>query len=155
QELENTVRTYSPSETFNGRNYLSFSSLVASKADTEKYRVLAARKLKTEIINYRGNTDKFFRFDTPDIYSSNMALQLIHGKIVLMGFMGSDLKSAPVLEDIHFTPLNQVYLGRTYPDMYGVVIQANIISMILKGNFINRMKKFWLWLISFFVCYLH
>src|SRR6185369_12591503 len=152
--IENTVRYYSPFATFENKLIPSFSTLVVQKFNQNAYNHLIARESKTEIINYRGNIEKFITFDVDDVHDSNPNLEIIRNKIVLFGFIGNSLQEQ-VLEDIHFTPLNSVYSGRSYPDMYGLVIQANIISMILNGNFINRMGKLLLFLVSFMICYLH
>ncbi|HAB53012.1 MAG TPA: hypothetical protein DCE80_12735, partial [Ignavibacteriales bacterium] len=69
-------------------------------------------------------------------------LSFIKDKIVLIGFMGIRLNEK-TLEDIFFTPLNERYAGKSFPDMYGVVIHANIVSMILNKKFINIMPQ-WL-----------
>lgn len=48
----------------------------------------------------------------------------------------------PSWEDKFFTPLNSNYLGKTNPDMFGVVAHANILAMILKGDFINNIPSY-------------
>ncbi len=52
---------------------------------------------------------------------------------MLLGFF---VKTPPlVIDDLHFTPLNEIVSGKSFPDMYGVVIHANILSMILSGKY--------------------
>ena len=73
-------------------------------------------------------------------YPAKADLSFIKDKIVLLGFMGINLNDK-TFEDIFFTPLNERYAGKSFPDMYGVVIQANIISMILNKKYINTMPQ--------------
>lgn len=80
----------------------------------------------------------------------------LNGKIVLLGFRGAlkDDAGFPSLhqvveEDMYFTPLNQHLTGRSYPDMYGVDVQAQIISNVLQGNYIVHISKTWSWVLAF------
>ena len=67
--------------------------------------------------------------------------------------MGGDYASATWDSDKFYTPLNKNTVGRAYPDMYGVVIHANIISMILDKKFIDNMHPYFGILLAFIVCY--
>jgi CHASE2 domain-containing sensor protein len=60
-----------------------------------------------------------------------------------------------LLEDVNFTPLNKKMSGRSFPDMYGVYIHANIIAMLLRGDFTSNISKWITWFLSFLLCYLH
>jgi CHASE2 domain-containing sensor protein len=73
----------------------------------------------------------------------------IRDKIVIFGFHGEN-RFDRSWEDRWFTPLNQVYAGRARPDMYGVVIHANIVSMILNEDYVEIMP-FWQSVIIAFV----
>ena len=82
----------------------------------------------------------------------NSKLDFIEDKIILMGFLGNSLTQKS-LDDIYFTPLNPVYAGRSNPDMYGAVIHANIVSMILNKTYIDEIP-FWVSaILAFIVCY--
>ena len=70
----------------------------------------------------------------------------------MLGYIGPSVAQKD-LEDIYFTPLNSNYAGRSYPDMYGVVIHANIISMILNRNYINVMPMWLSFILAFLLCY--
>lgn len=69
--------------------------------------------------------------------------------IVLMGLVPlidiSDPKSLAnvTFEDTYYTSLNPNYVGRTYPDMYGLIIHANVIAQMLDNNYINE-SPLWL-----------
>ena len=78
--------------------------------------------------------------DWLDIFEGNFVPEVFKDKIVILGYMGSDLSDTS-WDDKLYTPLNMEYAGRTNPDMYGVVVHANILSMILNGNFIDSMSE--------------
>jgi CHASE2 domain-containing sensor protein len=78
--------------------------------------------------------------DWMDIFEENFVSDVFEGKIVILGYLGEDLSNTS-WEDKLYTPLNTKYAGRTNPDMYGVVVHANILSMILNGNFIDSMSE--------------
>lgn len=57
------------------------------------------------------------------------------------------------IEDIFYSPLNEKYIGKTNPDMFGVVIHANIINMIMTENYIDAVP-FWLeFSIAVLICF--
>lgn len=85
-------------------------------------------------INYTGNLDAFLNFS----YDECMSLESIpamEGKIVLVGYLGYPHQSPTDIEDKFFTPLNPVSAGKGIPDMFGMVIHANIIQQILDENY--------------------
>jgi len=73
---------------------------------------------------------------------------------VLMGFLGNDLKDTS-WDDKFFTPLNKNYAGKTRPDMYGVVVHANAISMILNEDYIEELSTVQQIVIAFVICFLN
>ena len=109
------------------------------------------RQNTVELINYGGNiikansknsefTNKFMVLDWLDVFEENFVSNVFENKIVILGYLGEDLSDTS-WEDKLYTPLNMEYAGRTNPDMYGVVVHANILSMILNGNFIDSMSE--------------
>ncbi len=138
KETENTIRYFTPKLMYYGENYVSFPARIVSIYDPDAFNKLVKRDSKSERIDYKGNIESFIVFDAGEINPFNKKLAVIKGKIVLLGFLGTDLNTR-VLEDIHFTPLNHKYSGRSFPDMYGVVIHANIIHTILAGNYTVKM----------------
>ena len=99
-----------------------------------------------------GNFNKFYFLDANQVLSGSEDLSFIKNKIVLFGFVETDIKNK-TFEDIYFTPLNERYAGKSFPDMYGAVIQANIISMILNKNYINTMPEWVSILIAIILTY--
>lgn len=98
-----------------------------------------ARGNEEEVINYLGGAEKFYVLDVEDVRDSAVDLGILRDKIVILGYMG-DRIGENSFTDNFFTPLNPAYVGRSYPDMYGVVVHANIVSMIMSGRFVSTMS---------------
>lgn len=131
------IRTFYPSKEFNGKKYDAFPACIARLTDSESYEILARRNNNQELINYTGNIESYTSFSADELIQYHLAGELnkiIRNKIVLLGYFVKDT-SHLVLEDLHYTPLNDVVSGKSYPDMYGVVIHANILSMILSRHY--------------------
>ena len=137
-----TAREFTPQEKVDSSTELSFAVRILKMYDSAAFSDLMARRKTTEFINYRGNTDKFLVLDATDVLEKKRDLSFLRDKIVLMGFLGPRLGAAS-LADAFFTPLNPRYAGKSFPDMYGVTIHANIISMALHREYIGTVP---LWL---------
>lgn len=87
-----------------------------------------------EYIYYKGNWNKYTVLDVNDVLQRNFTPETIKGKIILMGYMGDNYRAPTWAGDRFYTPLNPQQVGRTIPDMYEVLVYANIISMILEGT---------------------
>lgn len=163
-----TARTFSPFDTITaglmkGRVEKFFALQVA-----DIYKPGASNELEnrrkdggydSEIIWYRGNIyglkSKYYAIDAQDILDSNFLPSLLANKIVLMGFMGNEILTGENIWDFDkfFTPLNDKYVGKAVPDMFGVVVHANIISMILHNHYVN-VSNIWLdVLVGFLFCF--
>lgn len=146
-----TVRIFSPKERVGDSTEYAFPANVVKLYNQKAFNNLIARSKTPEIINYRRNLPKYFIIDVNDIINHNFSDSLlnrkINGKIVLMGYLGNDT-SKLMTEDVFFTPLNERFIGKSRPDMYGVVIHANIISQILENKYINSVPdKYSPWII--------
>lgn len=148
EEEYRMVREFSPKEKLKGEDehdniHLSFPARIANYISPEKVDRLIKRNNKKEIINFKRNIDpeqsnRYRAIDAFEIFEKRDSLHFLKDKIVLMGFLGNNLQIL-VTEDIFFTPMNEHYYGRSYPDMYGVVVHANVISMILDEDYFNTM----------------
>lgn len=148
-ETEATIRYFTPKLSYKDEIHYCFAAMIASEYNKASFEKLMKRWPASERIDYTGNTESFIVFDADEINISNPVLSVMKGKIVLLGFMGPDLKTK-VLEDIHFTPLNPKFSGRSFPDMYGVLIHTNILTTILSGNYTLKMP-FWISIVMAFV----
>jgi len=63
-------------------------------------------------------------------------------KIVILGFMGPDFSQEnESVTDKFYTPMNQKYAGKSVKDMFGVIIHANVISMIRDEKYLEVFPK--------------
>jgi CHASE2 domain-containing sensor protein len=163
QEDVKTCRSFNPLLPYKDTTQLAFATKLANYYAPEKVDKLLARGNDTEIINYKGNSfgslsnfaPTFFALDIPDVFNENFVPEMIEGKIVIFGFLGDRLGDRYNIEDKYYTPLNQNYAGRGEPDMYGVVIHANIISMILDEDYVYKLDETAQFIIAFILCYLN
>ena len=164
QEDLKISRDMHPAIEVNGKLELAFGVQVAMLFDSIKTKKFLERGNETETINFRGNTPDIYeassysgRYQFLDVEqaldSSLFDGSMIKDKIVIMGFHGKDIHDRS-WEDKLFTPLNQNYAGRSRPDMYGAVIHANIISMILNEDYIEELPSWFSMAISIIIVFL-
>jgi CHASE2 domain-containing sensor protein len=143
-------RTFIPKYDINGAMKYAFAVKMASFYDSAKAARFVERENEEEVINYRGNVldygatkfgTKYYALDVPDVFNENFVPEMIEGKVVLFCYLGKYLGDRESLEDKFYTPLNEKYIGRAFPDMYGGVIHANAISMILNEDYIDGMSE--------------
>lgn len=165
QEDLKSCRSFNPKMDVNGETHYAFSVQMAMMYDSVKTQRFLARGNKTEVINYRGNIVDWFgasnfanRYMVLDVEQALDTAQfvptMLKDKIVIMGFLGSDLRDTS-WDDKFFTPLNKNYAGKTRPDMYGVVVHANIVSMILNEDYIDVLADWAEYVIAFIVVFLN
>ncbi len=150
-----TTREFKPFAKMGDSLELSFAAKVVEKYRPEQLPKLIERGHETETINWLGHNNKFFTIDAQDVLNDDLDLSFIKGKIVLLGFLGNHELGEPSLEDTFYTPMNEQTGSKTFPDMYGVVVHANIVSMILRENYINTIPKWADAIIAFLIVYLN
>lgn len=132
-----TVRKFSPIEQAGNSEELCFAAVIAKAADSAATARLLRRGNHLETINFTGDYGRFYTLDSNTVLDDSADLSFAQNKIVVFGYLGRSLGQID-LTDRFFTPLNERPAGRTLPDMYGVVIHANIISMILRGDYVKE-----------------
>lgn len=147
-----TIRTFSPSEQINGKKCLSFPIAILSIADQQLVTKLEKRKKEFEVINYSRKEEQYMIIDGTALLEDNIAPDFLKNKIVLMGYINPDPFN---VEDKHFTPMNPNFAGKAIPDMNGIVIHANILSMILDGKYIGEIPVWLFWIITILIAWLH
>ncbi|MCL5029441.1 MAG: CHASE2 domain-containing protein [Bacteroidetes bacterium] len=150
-----TVRSFKPQYKIGEDTINAFSLQCVKLFDRKKYITFLLRNNSEERINYERNVNynTYMRLDI-DQLDSTTDKSMIENKIVLVGFLGINFNDSLFIHDKFFTPMNQRYAGKTFPDMYGVIIHANIISMILSGNFINTMSDYSNIVLAMLICFL-
>lgn len=161
QYMFKVSRTFTPRENLSEKEELAFGVKVAEVFDPEAAKVFLARDKEYEVINYRGNilsnynsgfNGKFYALDVEDVFNENFTPEIIKDKMVLFGYMGQNFNDMS-WEDKFFTPLNIDYAGKANPDMYGVVIHANIAAMIINGDYVNAMGDTAGIIVGIILCY--
>jgi CHASE2 domain-containing sensor protein len=143
-DLDNfkTARTFSVKESVVNTSELSFPSQILEIVFPEKYQKICNRNKQTEVINFRRNMSKYRTIDISELFSDSSDLSFIKGKIVLLGFLGETINQR-VSEDLYFTPMNEKFIGKSFPDMYGMLIHANVLSQEISEDYIHTIP-FWL-----------
>ncbi len=147
-----TIRYFSPIEKENNHVHLSFASAITQKADPHAYQKLLDRKKTIETINYTRHQHKYALIDGAQLLEGLVVDNIFKNKIVLLGYVST---SPFDIEDKYLTPMNEKFAGKTFPDMNGVMIHANIISMILDGSYIKKIPSWITWSLAIILTWLH
>ncbi len=132
---------------------LAFAATIANQTLNEsEFEKLKGKLKKKQRIKFFGNQDHFLTYSFDEVLEKENH-PLMKDKIIMLGYLGVPLNNPFDVEDKHFTPLNEVAVGKSIPDMNGVVIQANIVEMLLKNDFITEVPFFVLMLITVVLSY--
>ena len=154
-------RSFPPQKYIDGGFEPAFAVRVCELYDAEVTKSFLNRNNEFEIINFRGNVmgygqtnfgGRYTALDISDVFQERFEPELIKGKIVLFGFLGEDFDD-PSWEDKFFTPLNSKYAGKSNPDMFGLVVHANIVSMILNEDYIGKQSKLSSMIAALMICF--
>lgn len=167
QEDVKTCRAFNPVMPVAGAGIQrAFAVEVAMMFDSVRTKKFLERENDSELINYRGNVfdifqqnnphyrNVFYTLDVHDVLSENFTPETIRDKVVIFGYLGAELGD-PSWTDKFYTPLNSKLAGKANPDMFGAVVHANIISMILDESYINSMADWAEVVMAFVFCLLN
>jgi CHASE2 domain-containing sensor protein len=144
-EKGNVIRYFAPIKNINGTQHKSFAAAITFIADSSAYLRLRRRDKHVEVINYRREASKYLVVDYHDLLANKVAPESLKDKIVLVGYLSSNPDN---IEDKHFTPMNPVFMGKSLPDNFGVIIHANIISMVLDNDYIFCLPWWFNWVLA-------
>jgi hypothetical protein len=148
-----TRRFYSPFfELIDHRKVPAFTSAVIEKANKAAYDKLVSRHKDVETINYSRRDNKYYVVEPAELAADGVDTNTLRNRIVLLGYVNKDPNN---IEDKLFTPMNEKFTGKALPDMNGIVIHANIISMVLEENYINKLPKWVAWLMAIVIGWIH
>jgi CHASE2 domain-containing sensor protein len=174
QEDVKLCRVFIPKVRVDNKDEYAFAVGMAMEYDSVKTKKFLSRNNEEEIVNYRGNVEiqdvrlrslkskdlsttnfngMFYAIDWDKLLAGEVAADLFKDRIVILGFMG-DYFGDPSWNDKYFTPLNKKVAGRANPDMFGVVVHANILAMILNEDYVNELEDWQKYFIAFLVCLL-
>jgi CHASE2 domain-containing sensor protein len=146
-----TTRYYYP--VYN--NTPAFTTAIMQMYDPSKAAELFKKGQQKTEIRYYGNIQNFNYQTVAEVMDPSFNPDSLKDKIVLLGYMGrTDTARSQLDEDRFFTPLNQLLSGRSYPDMYGCVLNANIIRMALDKDYIYSFPSWLNWLLAFMLSWI-
>jgi CHASE2 domain-containing sensor protein len=175
QEDVKICKSLYPRIMVNGKEELAFSVQMAMMYDSAKTMKFLRRNNEEEVINFRGNIDirnvlvknlrqgasatsEFnvlcFAVDWGPFTRGEYVPSMFENNIVIMGYLG-DYFGDPAWEDKFFSPLNSKVAGRANPDMFGPVIHANSVAMILDEDYVNEIPEWLQVFIAVMVCFLN
>lgn len=151
-----TIRYFSPEEKVGDSTALAFSMAVLQQYDPQAMKECLARDKDIEKIHYIGDLNSFAHYPKELVMDTTISTEtlseVLKDKIVLMGYIAEKDTENP-LKDRFYTPLNKNYAGKSIPDMYGVVIHANIINMALERRYIRELPEWLVWMLAVLFCY--
>lgn len=108
---------------------------------------------ENQMIKFTGNYKSFLHFGFDEFMMLDNK-EILKDKIVLLGYLGVPTGNSFDIEDKFFTPLNAVTSGKSLPDMFGIVVHANILKMMLENDFITKLPKWISWILNFLSVFL-
>ncbi|RYD69195.1 MAG: CHASE2 domain-containing protein, partial [Sphingobacteriales bacterium] len=147
-----TIRYFAPVFKAGNASFLSFTSAIMQIANPTKQQAFEKKYTNTAQINYSRTEDKYITISGKSLLNGETDSNILTGKIVLMGYVSGDANS---IEDKHFTPLNSKSVGKSVPDMSGVYIHANILSMMNSQNYVSKWPTWLVWTLAVILCWLH
>lgn len=174
QEDVKQCRSIIPRMVVDGREQLYFGVQIAMQYDSAKAKKFLSRGLQEELINFRGNievqqlriqsekndetsstefTNYFYVVDAEQVLREEFLGEMFRDNIVIMGYLG-DYLGDTAWEDKFFTPLNKKVAGRANPDMFGPVVHANAVAMIINEDYVDEIPVWAQFGIAFILCIL-
>lgn len=151
-EEKGTIRLFSPYEKIEDSVHFSFATMLVKNYDENKFKKLAKRHDHYEIINYSRRKTQYLVIEAEELMTGNVDPSALKGKIALLGYANDNPND---IEDKVFTPMNEKFAGKSVPDMNGIVVHANIISMALDGNYIKKLPSWVNILVAILIGWLH
>jgi CHASE2 domain-containing sensor protein len=175
QEDVKICRSFFPKIEIGKTEHYAFGVRMAMMYDSAKTAKFLQRNKFEEIINYRGNIEiqdirikslktkdlsttrypvMFYALDVHQPFAGEFLPEMIKDKIVIFGYLGKKFGD-PSWSDKFFTPLNNKVSGRANPDMFGLVVHANIAAMILNEDYVNELLPWQKYLVAIIFCFLN
>ena len=153
QDSLSTFRYYNSFEKGpDGEEIPALSTAVVKAYNPEAYERLEKRHHEHLTINYERRPAQYQVIQPDDLMNDLVEDSVFTGKIVLVGYVSDNPND---IEDKKFTPMNPRFAGKSVPDMNGVFVHANIISMVLENNYIKTLPSWVNWLVAVVLCWLH
>ncbi|MEO7924227.1 MAG: CHASE2 domain-containing protein [Chitinophagaceae bacterium] len=150
-EEKETTRYFFPVKKSLDTTIPFFSTTILKFYDTAAYKKLVHKGDKKVMVNYSRHTNQYLVINGEDLLMDNVDSSAIKGRIALLAYVNTNPED---IEDKKFTPMNEKFAGKSWPDMNGIVIHANIISMAMEDNYIKKLPSWANLLIAILVCWL-
>jgi CHASE2 domain-containing sensor protein len=165
---DGVVRRFRPQMTIDDERWISFPLQVARLYDSTLTSAILDRGNESEIIYYTGTYSQFQTLPISDILNADSSIEpqlaaQFKDAIVLVGFVQE--AGLSYLGDMHRTPMahrttyttqdGTELTGVEGPDMPGILIHANVINMLLKGDYVSPVPAWLDWFIVFLLTFLN
>jgi len=131
-----TVREIITNSNFKNTYYYPFAAELVRVYKPEGFFRFVSRNNFTEWVNYKRRINKYQVLDNDQVLMGQ-GVEIVKNKIVILGFMGNFIGDELNITGRYYSPLNSKFVGRTHPDMYGTVIHANVISMLIEEDYVE------------------
>jgi len=154
QDSLSTFRYFEPFyEDYAHKRYKAFSTAVIEAYDSNAYNKLEKKGASKVLINYSRRSTQYLTINFEDLMTYDESdSSIFKNKIVLFGYVNTDPND---IADKKFTPMNDRFYGKSIPDMNGIYVHANIISMALEKNYVKKLPSWANVLIAIVICWLH
>lgn len=146
------VRDFTGVKSLNDRPNYSLALQLAIKSGYIKPNENLDKFEDKLLINYTGNQSSFLIFEIDEILN-NEGIPALKNSIVLLGYLGTPTGNKYDIEDKLFTPLNSKFVGKSVPDMYGLLIHANIVNMLIQDDLILKIPNFISYILAAVLCF--
>lgn len=149
------IRLFSPQEPVGQDTMPAFVTALLDVYQPAAAQRLRQRNRAVEAIHFTRHSTDFIHHPQKRLLDSlnlDEVRSIVNDKIVLVGYVPMAGEGNP-LKDRHYTPLNQDYGNKAIPDMYGLSIHANVITMVLNEQYIRSMPNWVNWIILVVFCY--
>lgn len=148
------IREFEGASEIEDEKVYSFPVKVAQQIlSPEEFSAIEKKIQQSNTIKYYGGQSHFLTFGFDEVMEEE-TLSVMKDKIILLGYLGVPLGNPFDVEDKHFTPLNEKAVGKSIPDMNGIVIHANTLQMLLTNDFIYQVPTWLIVLITVLLTYI-
>ncbi len=130
----------------------SFAAAILKKYKPEAYEKMEHHGDHMTLINYTRRPNRYLIYEGEQLMTDQVDGERIKGKIALLAYVNLDPYN---IEDKKFTPMNEKFYGKSWPDMNGIFVHANIISMALEDNYVKKLPLWATILMAVFIGWLH
>jgi len=153
-EERGTIRDFSPFEEdeHHHTTHLSFATALVKGYNEEAFQKLEKRHSEVEKINFTRRASQYLTIEGEALLNGQVDDSAIYNKIALLGYVNENPDD---IEDKVFTPMNEKFAGKSIPDMNGIVVHANTISMILDNKYVKKLPLWVTIVVAVLIGWLH